>query len=162
MFQRIRELSIAIALTIAASTTISCDLGHTETPGESLSAGERVALRAAQTLLIVKRTVTEAHLILWSGPLQARAAMCDRPTRAEIIACLGPFTPDNNDRIVTALEAYELAATMTGTAILAMEGDGQSIQDSLFSVTREAVRLVGLFPKAEAAAATLNRILGAI
>ncbi len=162
MFRRIRQLPLALLLLGTAPVTAACDLGPTNSPEGSLTAGERTALRAAQTLLIVKRTVTEAHKIFWSDPLQARAAVCDKPTRAEIIACLGPFTPTNNDKVVAALEGYELAATLAGTAIIAMEGDGQSTKDAIVSVTQAAVRLVGLFPKAETAATALNGILGAI
>ena len=160
MFRRIRHLPLALLLIGTAAVTPACDSGYTKSPQDSLTAGERTTLRAAQTLLIVKRTVTEAHKVFWSDPLQARAAVCNKPTRAEILACLEPFTPENNDKIVAALEAYEAAATLAGTTIIAMEG--QSTKDSILSVTQAAVRLVGLFPKAETAAAALNAVLGAI
>lgn len=162
MFRRIRQLPLVLILLGTAPVTTACDLGHTSSPEESLTAGERTALRAAQTLLIVKQTVTEAHKIFWSDPLRARAAVCDKPTRAEIIACLDPFTPENNAKIVAALEAYEAAATLAGTAIIAMDGDDRSTKDSIVSATQAAVRLVGLLPKAETAAAALHEILGAI
>ncbi len=160
MFQGIRQLSLAVLLGVTVSTTFSCGLRSTKSPEESLTAGEKTALHAARTLLIVKRTVTEAHRVFWSAPLRERAEVCDKPTRAETLACLEPYTPETNAKLVAGLEAYEAAATLAGTAIIA--GHDKPITDSLLSVTQAAVRLVGLFPKASVAAATLEALLGAI
>ena len=160
MFQRIRQLSLALVLGGAVSMTFACGLGPTKPPEEALTTVEKTALHAARTLLIVNRTVTEAHRVFWSAPLRERAEVCDKPTRAEVLACLEPFTPDNNDKIVAGLKAYESAATLAGTAVLA--GHDQPIKDALLSATQAAARLVGLIPKAEGAAAAIEGILGAL
>lgn len=60
--------------------------------------------------------VTDAHKLGWSEPLNARARECDAKlnaetdTKSDFDQCMGTFAPENNDKVVYALERYNAAA----------------------------------------------------
>ena len=162
MFQRIQHFALSLTLCGVASMTFGCGSGPTTTPEDALTSAEKAALRGSRTLLIVKNLVTEAHRIYWSAPLRERAEQCDKPTRAEVLACLDPYLPDTNEKIVVALQAYEAAATLAGNAIVSTSEDGPSIKSSILTLTQSALSVVGMIPQASTIAATLNGILGSL
>ena len=159
MFRRFRPFLLLTALCGTASVTIACGLAPTNPPEKVLTSKEKAALHGARTLLIVETVVDEAHRVQWSAPLREAAEKCNLPTRAEILACLDPYTPDNNAKVVAALEAYSAAATLAGAAVVNENASPDVVRESIVTLTREALSVVELIPKASSAAATLKQIL---
>lgn len=155
--------TFAIVAVLGAGVSISaCSNSGTGGTASPLSKSEKAALDAARTLVIIKQLVTQAHLTSWSAPLLERARQCDKPTRDETLACLEPFTPENNDKVVAALEAYAAAATLAGQTILASSDSEASLKDSVTAVTGAALGVVKLIPGTSGAVTAIELIVGSI
>lgn len=122
----------------------------------SACASKSPAIRAYRAAALTKEIVTEAHKVAWSDPLNKRADSCkeDSSTKSEFIDCVKPFTPENAEKVVKALEAYTKAAVALGASLKAYEAnkdsvDPKEIKNSAKELVNAAQGLLELFPKAK-------------
>lgn len=158
--KRIQTILItAIFLAAPVLNAIGCaHAGETKT----LTPRQVRVKNAERALLIMRILVEEAHKVVWSDPLRLRASRCEGSS--DVSLCMGDFTPENNQRVIQALEAYSSSARVAADVILAASKD-LSTPDP-FKMTKHAVdaglSLLAVIPKAEPYAQKLGALLEGI
>lgn len=150
------------AILVAAMLASSPACVQTAHPDDvNLTARQKSALAGMRTLLIAQELIADSYTTLWSAPLRARAVQCDKPTAAETLECLGPFTPTAQDAIVRALEAYKESSRVAGEVLLVAAAEGEADFGGLVSTAvRSGLALLALIPGAEKVAQQLENLLG--
>lgn len=143
--KRIRALLImSIFLAMPVLPTTGCiHAGEVET----LSPRQQRVKNAERALLIVKVLVEGAHKAVWSEPLRLKASQCEK--NEDIPSCMGDFTPENNQKIIQALEIYSDAARVAADAILLANKD-PSIDtiEVIQNAVTAGLSLLAVIPKA--------------
>ena len=137
--------------------------------GLSACAGSSPYLNTYRAGVISKEVVTEAHKELWSDPLREKAPGCAKSvpadgSAADMDACMAPFTRDSNDKVVTALASYQVAAASLTAILIAAEKnpdgiDKAALKAAITDALDAARELITLFPKAQAWADRLEMLL---
>jgi hypothetical protein len=117
---------------------------------------------AERALLITRVLIEEAHKAVWSDPLRLRVSKCEGSS--DVPLCMGDFTPENNQRVIQALEAYSASAKVAAGAILAASKDSSGPDP--FALTKNAVdaglSFLAIIPRASSYSTKLTELLEGI
>ena len=89
----------------------------------------------------------------------------ENDTKSKLVACLEPFTPENNEKVVQALAAYNInmevfAAAVEQALLHSKDGsvDTKELREDLKEILAQAVALLRLFPEGEKHATKLEAL----
>lgn len=146
-------LRILIIAILAGSTASGCAY---LAPKETLTPEQRVTVDLERALLLTSLAVDTTHNMLWSKPLREKLTECTGS--ADVPACMGPFNPETNSKIVKALEAYHASSAAAGQAVL-LGQDQATVGDLISDSVKAALALVALVPGSDRYAGILEGLL---